>query len=93
MNVLMLGWEYPPFISGGLGTACHGLTSGLSALGVEVTFVIPRPVCSTPVAGVKLAGTTHASSAESHALNVHVLPLDVAMYPVLPVSIVITFHI
>ncbi len=30
MRVLMLGWEFPPFISGGLGTACHGLTRALS---------------------------------------------------------------
>lgn len=42
MRVLMLGWEFPPFISGGLGTACYGLTKALSALGVEVLFVLPR---------------------------------------------------
>jgi hypothetical protein len=29
MRVLMLGWEFPPYISGGLGTACYGLTKGL----------------------------------------------------------------
>lgn len=33
MKVLMLGWEFPPYISGGLGTACYGLTQGLSQLG------------------------------------------------------------
>lgn len=38
----MLGWEYPPFISGGLGTACEGLSKALSRLGVKITFVIPR---------------------------------------------------
>lgn len=42
MKVLMFGWEFPPFSSGGLGTACLGLTKGLSALGVDVTFVIPK---------------------------------------------------
>lgn len=42
MRVLMLGWEFPPHISGGLGTACHGLVKGLLAHGVEVTFVVPR---------------------------------------------------
>jgi len=42
MRVLMLGWEFPPHISGGLGTACHGLTRGLAKHGVEVTFVVPR---------------------------------------------------
>ncbi len=42
MRVLMLGWEFPPFISGGLGTACYGLTKALSDLGTEILFVLPR---------------------------------------------------
>ena len=42
----MLGWEFPPFITGGLGTACFGLTKALDRLGVETTFVLPK---STPV--------------------------------------------
>lgn len=44
MRVLMLGWEFPPYISGGLGTACHGLTRAMSRRGTEVLFVLPRPV-------------------------------------------------
>ncbi|MEM1211026.1 MAG: glycosyltransferase [Planctomycetota bacterium] len=46
MRVLMLGWEFPPFISGGLGTACYGLTKGLTGLGTDVTFVLPKAVGS-----------------------------------------------
>lgn len=42
MKVLMFGWEFPPHISGGLGTACFGLTQGLSHHGVQVIFVVPR---------------------------------------------------
>ena len=42
MKVLMFGWEFPPYISGGLGTACHGLTRGLVDQGAEVVFVVPR---------------------------------------------------
>lgn len=42
MRVLMLGWEYPPHISGGLGTACEGLTVALARLGTEILFVVPR---------------------------------------------------
>ncbi len=38
----MFGWEFPPHIAGGLGTACYGLTRGLSRQGVEVIFVVPR---------------------------------------------------
>jgi glycosyltransferase involved in cell wall biosynthesis len=47
MRVFMLGWEFPPFISGGLGTACYGLTKAMSSIGTDVIFVLPRPV-STP---------------------------------------------
>jgi len=43
MRVLMFGWEFPPHISGGLGTACYGLTKGLNQIGgVEVLFVVPK---------------------------------------------------
>jgi len=38
----MFGWEFPPHIAGGLGTACYGLTRGLARNGVEVIFVVPR---------------------------------------------------
>jgi glycosyltransferase involved in cell wall biosynthesis len=38
----MFGWEFPPFMSGGLGTACYGLTKGLTNKNVDVTFVIPH---------------------------------------------------
>jgi hypothetical protein len=43
MKVLMFGWEFPPHISGGLGTACYGLTRGLSHIAdLEVVFVVPK---------------------------------------------------
>ena len=42
MKVLMLGWEFPPHISGGLGTACFGMTKALVSRDVEVLFVLPR---------------------------------------------------
>jgi len=39
----MFGWEFPPHKSGGLGTACYGLTKGLTGFkDVEVTFVVPK---------------------------------------------------
>ncbi len=44
MKVFMLGWEFPPFISGGLGTACYGLTRAMDQLGMEVSFVLPKIV-------------------------------------------------
>lgn len=42
MKVLMFGWEFPPYISGGLGTASHGLTKGLAQQDVEILFVMPK---------------------------------------------------
>lgn len=42
MRVLMFGWEFPPHIAGGLGTASYGLTRGLARNGVEVIFVVPK---------------------------------------------------
>ncbi len=42
ITTLMLGWEFPPFISGGLGTACYGLTKAMSRRGMQVTFILPR---------------------------------------------------
>lgn len=38
----MFGWEFPPHITGGLGTACFGLTKGLVKHGVDVIFVVPK---------------------------------------------------
>lgn len=52
----MLGWEFPPFISGGLGTACHGLTRALDRQGHEVIFVLPRPVGQNVKTHVRLLG-------------------------------------
>ncbi len=54
MKVFMLGWEFPPYISGGLGTACYGLTKALDEIGVEVAFVLPTPVPSDAPTHVKL---------------------------------------
>ena len=41
MKVLMFGWEFPPHIAGGLGTACKGIVEGLAYNGVETLFVMP----------------------------------------------------
>lgn len=38
----MFGWEFPPFNSGGLGTACLGLTKALARIGHDITFVLPK---------------------------------------------------
>lgn len=44
MKVLMFGWEFPPHILGGLGTASYGLTQGMSLQeDMDITFCIPKP--------------------------------------------------
>jgi glycosyltransferase involved in cell wall biosynthesis len=42
INVLMFGWELPPYNSGGLGVACYGLAKGLTSQGVNISFALPR---------------------------------------------------
>lgn len=63
MKALMFGWEFPPHILGGLGTASYGLTRGMATQpDMDITFVIPKPwgdedqsflkiigACNTPV--------------------------------------------
>lgn len=57
MRVLMLGWEFPPYKSGGLGTACHGLTKGLAKEGAQVTFIMPHAPEGVRAEFVHLVGT------------------------------------
>jgi glycosyltransferase involved in cell wall biosynthesis len=52
----MFGWEFPPFKSGGLGTACYDLTKGMANLGYEVTFVMPFAPDKSDADFVKLRG-------------------------------------
>jgi glycogen(starch) synthase len=56
MRVLMFGWEFPPFKTGGLGTACYGLTRGLKHMGVEVIFVMPKSCGAEESEHVKVIG-------------------------------------
>ncbi len=58
MRILMLGWEFPPIISGGLGTACFGLTKALDRLGEHVYFVLPKPVDAGTSSHVTLLSPT-----------------------------------
>ncbi len=66
MKVFMLGWEFPPYISGGLGTACYGLTKALDQMGVQITFVLPTAVQTQYASHVKLVSpAVQAESAET----------------------------
>lgn len=74
-RVLMLGWEFPPFKSGGLGTACHGLAKGLARQGVKVTFVMPVAPQGAKSEFVKLLG------ANNFAKNIKVLQVPSTLAP------------
>ena len=88
MRILMFGWEFPPHISGGLGTACYELTRTLSRHGNIITFVVPRaekqakksPVHLVAAAGVPLP---HSSSVEEFFQSLNLKTADSILRPYL----------
>jgi glycosyltransferase involved in cell wall biosynthesis len=62
MRVLMFGWEFPPHISGGLGTACYGLTKGMASIpGLDILFVVPKAFGDEDQSGIQLLGADGVS--------------------------------
>lgn len=70
MRVLMLGWEFPPFITGGLGTACYGLTRALDRRGIEVVFVLPKSVEGEHASHVTLVSPGRITPAVDRSIEV-----------------------
>jgi glycosyltransferase involved in cell wall biosynthesis len=65
----MFGWEFPPHISGGLGTACYGLTNGLSYFDdVDILFVVPKAFGDEDQSKLRLIGANDVVLSEQ---NVH----------------------
>lgn len=56
----MIGWEYPPHNSGGLGVACQGLTQALSEQNTEINFTLPY-VLDQQIAHMQILSCTHPS--------------------------------
>ncbi len=57
MKILMFGWEFPPHISGGLGTACFGLTKELANLDeIKILFVVPKEFGDEEQTNIHLIG-------------------------------------
>ena len=67
MRILMLGWEFPPFITGGLGTACYGLTQAMERLKTDILFLLPISTDSyaSPSARKDAAGDPGSASADT----------------------------
>ena len=60
MRVLMFGWEFPPHISGGLGTACYGLTKGMTSFhDMEILFVVPKAFGDEDKSSIGLIGANN----------------------------------
>ncbi|MCK9365318.1 MAG: glycosyltransferase family 4 protein [Syntrophales bacterium] len=86
MRVFMLGWEFPPHISGGLGTACFGITMGLSRLGAEIIFVLPKIRGEQRPSHVNLVSASQVplsgdSAAEIFTKTVKFMAIEAALRP------------
>lgn len=66
----MFGWEFPPHIAGGLGTACYGMTKGLAENGVEVLFVMPSASGDEDQSAVRILNASDVPVADNMALDV-----------------------
>jgi len=89
MRILMFGWEFPPRMSGGLGTACYGMTRALAGLGHRISFILPQaeeasapflslvPAYGIPYAG---AGPNNGEIEPSGRLTVTPIPALLSPY-------------
>ncbi|MEI6564243.1 MAG: glycosyltransferase family 4 protein [bacterium] len=84
----MFGWEFPPHISGGLGTACYEITRTLSHHGAEIVFVVPRAEQSELSTHLQLVSASHSATPYPptvdeffEQLNIH--PVDSILRPYL----------
>ena len=68
MKVLMFGWEFPPHISGGLGTACYRMTEALVKRNVNILFVVPKKYQDTAQNGSRIIG--------ADCTDVHISDID-----------------
>ncbi len=55
-KILMFGWEFPPYVAGGLGTACHGMVKALIRRGFDITLILPKNVTSSKEDGLTILG-------------------------------------
>jgi glycogen(starch) synthase len=65
-KVLMLGWEFPPVINGGLGVACHDLSSAMSEL-ADITMIVPKSSPEFKMKNMKLVGINNIDPGAFHS--------------------------
>ena len=81
-TVLMLGWEYPPHINGGLGIACHGLARAL-ADDVNITMIVPKSAASDK-SHLRIEGLDSYKEAVEEPIVSHFLetiPVNISLNP------------
>lgn len=61
----MFGWEFPPHISGGLGTACKEITGALTRRKAHVTFVVPQAPETRHISPVHLVSAAEVPAGDS----------------------------
>ncbi len=66
LRVLMFGWEFPPYQTGGLATATVGLVKGLLRHDVSVTLVVPFPIGESPLPGLHLVSAAETRTRFRH---------------------------
>lgn len=74
MRVLMYGWEFPPFISGGLGVACHAIVQELSRKCSQVNLILPHVLAhesSDPKVNILSCNLRHEDNADQLLAKEH----------------------
>jgi len=74
-KVLMLGWEFPPVLTGGLGTACYGLAKALSKY-AEIELFIPQADKETTLENVHIRGMNFFGINGGQTIEVPMQPLE-----------------
>lgn len=69
MKVLMYGWEFPPRISGGLGTACYAIVKELAKRDVDLTLILPYTITNHNIGNVNLIGCDNLVATDDPAFE------------------------
>lgn len=87
-KVLMLGWEFPPIINGGLGVACHDLSAAMSEL-ANITMIVPKSSPDFKMKNMNLIGlnnldsnslATYLNNIQQQPFTLHTVPADINPY-------------
>ncbi len=84
-NVLMLGWEFPPIFSGGLGVATYGMVKAM-AHRANIRLIVPNATPSLELEDVHISGLNRLNAEEINlerlANSLAALGVDVSKLPV-----------